>query len=197
MELQMDKRKLGAVLAVAVGWSLAGFTLPLGAQQLENRPPQLDTSLHIRMSDGNGLAETNRHYEAGANVTLLAKPNQVQTFSTTGRYLVRLKDQPLQPFVQNLKSRASVAGLSPQTMQAQLVTAAAQQKQRIQSVQNQVITTARSRRLFTQVHHQFRDLTNTLSVTLAPDALEAVRQLPQVAAVYPDSLPPMHLRYGQ
>ncbi|HOY23638.1 MAG TPA: S8 family serine peptidase [Cellvibrio sp.] len=111
----------------------------------------------------------------------------VSGINASGRYLIRLKDQPVQPAIKYMKQQLKV-GSQPNQSQVRLMKAAAvNQKLLITSTQNKLISRLASLQSLSKVHYKFTDLTNTVSVTLKEADLDTVRHLPEVEGVYPDN----------
>ncbi len=106
---------------------------------------------------------------------------------TSGRYLIRLKDQPVQPIIKNMKQQLRVGEQPNQNQAQQMKAAVANQKLLIASSQNKLISRLSSLRSLSKVHYRFSELTNTLSVTLKDADLGLVKNLPEVEGVYPDN----------
>lgn len=152
----------------------------------------LDRTISVSYQTENGMVET-RALPAGAGATVLGqgqKQPQIHTQdpSQPTRLLVRLKDQPLQPYLQRLRTQQAADPKTPAaTRQKQLAKAAQSHQQRLQKSQSQVLSDLRRKQVLDKVHHQFIRLTNTLAITTKASNLEEIRKLPQVAAVYPDN----------
>lgn len=104
------------------------------------------------------------------------------------RLLVRLKEQALRPHLKQVRSQLSKTGkLSRTDMRQQLQKLSLSHQQVLQKNQSQILSELRKQKLLLNVHRQFTQLTNTISITASSDAIEQIRRLPQVAGVYPDS----------
>lgn len=144
--------------------------------------------------NGEGSVETEIvQMGEGASVTVLGtrqkKPRAlVQDPSQSVRLLVRLKDQPLKPHLQELRAQqARDSKISPALHQKQYAKTAQAHHQLLQKSQAQVLGELRRKRILDKVHRQFFNLTNTLAITTTAGKVEEIRKLPQVAAVYPDN----------
>lgn len=111
----------------------------------------------------------------------------VSGVNASGRYLIRLKDQPVQPTIKYMKQQLKVGSQPNQSQVQQMKTAAVNQKLLIASNQNKLISRLESLHSLSKVHYKFSDLTNTISVTLKESDLNAVKNLPDVEGVYPDN----------
>jgi hypothetical protein len=115
-------------------------------------------------------------------------PNvSVSGVNASGRYLIRLKDQPVQPTIRHMKQQLQMNLQPNQSQIQQMKTAAINQKLRITNNQNKLISRLTSLQSLSKVHYKFSDLTNTISVTLKEIDLDTVRHLPEVEGIYPDS----------
>jgi subtilisin family serine protease len=125
-----------------------------------------------------------------ASISTGANAAQVQILdhSQPQRLLVRLKEQPQQPYLKQQRSQLAAAGkLSRTAVQQQLHKSSLSHQQLLQKSQRQIVGELRKQKLLLNVHRQFTQLTNSISITAAPNAIEQIRRLPQVAAVYPDN----------
>ncbi|MGV8834661.1 S8 family peptidase, partial [Cellvibrio sp.] len=114
---------------------------------------------------------------------------QIQTLDHTQpqRLLVRLKDQAVRPYLKQQREQMRATGKLSRAQQQLLGKSAQSQLQRVQKSQNQLLGELRKQKLMRQMHGQFTQLTNTLSITAEANSIERIRRLPQVAAVYPDA----------
>nr|WP_324257648.1 S8 family serine peptidase [Cellvibrio fontiphilus] len=111
---------------------------------------------------------------------------QVVASSQPQRFLVRLKDQPLNPYLKQQRRQLAATGKLSRAQQQQLAKSVVSYRQQLQKRQADTLAELRKQKLVSQVHRQFTQLTNTLNVTATGDQIKRIRRLPQVAAVYPD-----------
>lgn len=111
---------------------------------------------------------------------------QRQASSQPQRFLVRLKDQPLNPYLKQQRRQLATNGKLSRAQQQQLAKSVVSYRQQLQKRQADTLAELRKQKLVSQVHRQFTQLTNTLNVTATGAQIERIRRLPQVAAVYPD-----------
>jgi subtilisin family serine protease len=123
------------------------------------------------------------------NISQQAGQVQVQTLDPTQpqRLLVRLKDQPLRPYLKQQREKMRATGKLSRAERQQLSKSSQTQLQRVQKSQSQLLGELRRQKLLGQVHSQFTQLTNTLVITAEAGTIEQIRRLPQVAAVHPDA----------
>lgn len=146
-----------------------------------------DQVASLTLHQKNGTSQT-FYAPAADGIKVFSSPTGItSTGSVSGRYLVRLKDQPLQPMIKKLKGQQLLGFSDPNNLKQQIRTLAVSQKLRIQQAQSSLITDLNRRKVQFKVHRQFHQLTNTISLNVAGADLAALRTLPQVAAVYPDS----------
>jgi subtilisin family serine protease len=114
---------------------------------------------------------------------------QIQTLDHTQpqRLLVRLKDQAIRPYLKQQREQMRATGKLSRAQQQLLGKSTQSQLQRVQKSQSQLLGELRKQKLMQQMHGQFTQLTNTLSITAEANSIERIRRLPQVAAVYPDT----------
>ncbi len=180
----MFQRKL-SVTALVV---LACCALPVRADS----SAQQFIHIHQQQNNPSGQIQTKTiPMPAGGAVSVdnLSGQLQVNSFDPrqSQRWLVRLKDQPLQPYLKQQREKLAPSGKLSRSAQQQLAKSSQTQLQRVQKSQSQVLGELRKQKLLQKVHGQFTQLTNTLSITATADSIEQIRRLPQVAAVYPDN----------
>lgn len=182
--------------------TLPALVLAFGAQLVQANPNPSSQQFIKIYQQQQGLPGANSQQTSKVAATTLQVPTggaihisntsgqvQVNTLDPTQpqRVLVRLKDQPLRPYLKQQRDQLAVAGKLSRSAQQQLAKSSQSHLQRVQKSQTQVLAELRKQKLIQQVHGQFTQLTNTLSITAAPNTIEQIRRLPQVAEVYPDN----------
>lgn len=160
-------------------------------QQLNQQSGQQYIQIHYQDQTRSGQVQTRQvELPAGGAVHVNGDKHNLQTQSLdptkAQRLLVRLKDQPLRPYLKQQREHLAPSGKLSRAAGEQLAKSSQSQQQRLQKSQGQVLGELRKQKLVQQVHGQFTQLTNSLSITAAPNSLEQIRRLPQVAEVYPD-----------
>lgn len=146
--------------------------------QVDNRSQQQTRMLHTG-SDVNAIrvSQNDRRTQ-----TIIQNPKQPQ------RWLIRLKEKPVSVVAKEVRAQQATESKAQRATQQQRFNKAVQnQQQLVVKSQSAVLNELRRKRLLDKLHYQFTGLTNTLSITATADSIAQIRQLPQVAAIYPDS----------
>lgn len=174
---------IGLVITLSILLAYPVFSLGADEQVIQikssNNPQSGDAiSQQIVVPDGGAVSVGNTSGNTQIQSTDPSKPV---------RMLVRLKEQPLRPYLKQQRQRLSPAGKLSRAAGQQLAKSSQTRQQHLYKSQDQFVSELRKRKLVQQVHRRFTQLTNSLSISISPNNLDQIRQLPQVAEIYPDS----------
>jgi hypothetical protein len=169
----------------------AVFTLVLVPLANANQPTQQIIQIQSEADTQANRPPQSITLPAGGAVSISQHASQVQVQtldpSQPQRLLVRLKDQPLRPYLKQQREKMRAMGKLSRAQRQQLSKSSQTHLQRVQKSQSQLLGELRKQKMVGHVHHQFTQLTNTLVITAEAGTIEQIRRLPQVAAIYPDA----------
>jgi len=132
---------------------------------------------------------------AGNSITSVHSAGDGSTVATTAladpdqpiRLLLRLREEPVKPFMLRLQKRLAVDGtMSTSKQAAELKRAVDAHAIRLKAQQDNLLGELAGRGQIDQVHGRFVQLTNSVSVSAPGTRLAALRANPRVQSVHPD-----------
>lgn len=181
------------------GFYVFGFSalvlssVAIADQQGNQTNPITTRSIYLQGGAGGSTSTVESQViDISANAVVTTTGNQSPIIASTQpaqtqRLLIRLRDPALQPKLKQLRAQMGATNKMSRAAQQQFSKTSINYRQRLQKSQSQVLDQLHRQQHLVNVHYRFTELTNTLSVTAAADSVDAIRRLPEVAAVFIDN----------